>query len=287
MINRVIMLAAIAILAGAALIGCGHGKSEGLKITGSDTMLTLTGHWAEAFQEENPGIDLSVTGGGSGGGIAALMQKTTDIAMASRMAKDSEKADGEKNGVKPVEYIVAYDGLAIMVNKNFPKDEITFEQLKAIFGDKDITNWKQVPGFEDVDKALATYGRDSSSGTFDFFREEILGKDGKYRDDTLLGREQGNAQILDKVSTTDGSIGYCGLGYVESRKNDVKVLKVKKGSAPAYDPWAREYALCRPLLFYTNGEPTGAMKKFIEFAKSKEGQEIVEKEGFIPVAKRQ
>lgn len=287
MMKRIIVLLAVALIGGAALFGCGRGGSNDVKVTGSDTMLTLTQAWAQAFQKASPGVEMNVNGGGSGTGITALTEKTTDIAMSSRSIEESEKQNCEKAGVNPVEHKVAWDGLAIVVNKDVPVNEISFEQLKAIFGNPDIKNWKQVPGFESVDLPLAVRTRDTSSGTYVYFREEILGKKGDYRQDEILKRTQGNAQVLDQVISTKGAIGYVGLGYVESRKNEVKVLKVRKSAGDtAYEPTAKEYPLCRPLYFYTNGEATGNAKAFIDFALSGEGQKIVKEQGFIPLAER-
>jgi phosphate transport system substrate-binding protein len=286
MIKRIIVLAAIALFAGSALIGCGK-KGDAVKIAGSDTMLNLNKAWAEAFHKKNPAVDINVNGGGSGVGITALIEKTTDVAAASRKIEDKEKENCGKAGVNPVETMVAWDGLAVVVNKAFPADEINFEQLKMIFGDSGVTNWKQVPGFESIDQPLRVFSRDTSSGTYVYFQEEILGKQNDYRQDGTLKRMQGNAQILDQVISTQGSIGYVGLGYVAERIGEMKALKVrKKAGDTAYDPNAKEYPLCRPLYFYTNGEPAGAIKDLIDFAKSEEGQKIVKDQGFIPLAER-
>jgi phosphate transport system substrate-binding protein len=288
MMNRIIVLVAVAMIAGAALIGCGRGnKANEVKITGSDTMLNLNKAWAEAFHKKNPQVDINVNGGGSGVGLNALIEKTTDVAAASRKIEDKEKENCDKAGVKPVETQVAWDGLSIVVNKDFPADEISYEQLKAIYGDKNVTNWKQVPGFENIDMELRVFSRDTSSGTYVYFQEEILGKKNDYRQDETLKRMQGNAQILDQVISTKGSIGYVGMGYVAERKGEMKVLKVrKKAGDTAYETSAKEYPLCRPLYFYTNGDAAGAVKEFLEFCKSEEGQKIVKDQGFIPLSER-
>jgi len=274
----------LSVLTGTYLVGCGDGQ-ESIKIEGSDTMLNLTTKWAQAFKEKHGNIKVQVSGGGSGKGIKALINKSVDFSMASRKMKEKEVEACKKVNIEPVEHIVAYDGLAIVVHKDNPLDEISFATLKKIYSDRGITNWNQVGG---PDMKLVVFGRDSSSGTFVYFKEKVIGKKetDQYRDD--MKRTQGNAQILDQVKTTRGGIGYVGLGYVEGQRGSVKVLKVrKKASDTALAPEHRDYPLCRPLHFYTNGEPTGNIKAFIDFALSEEGQKIVEEEGFIPKKKRE
>jgi phosphate transport system substrate-binding protein len=274
----------LAVFTGTCLVGCG-GKEEARKVTGSDTMLNLTKNWSEAYQKEHPEVEINVNGGGSGTGIKALINGTTDFAMASRKIKEKERKACEEAGIKPVEHVVCYDGLAVIAHKDFPIKKITYAQLKMIYGDGNITSWKQV--FPDgPDMEIVVFGRDSSSGTFEYFREAILGKKGTYRD--KIQRRQGTAQIVDEVMKTRGGIGYVGMGYIEGKRGNLTVFKLQKeAGSTAYDPNDREYPLCRPLHFYTNGEPQGVIADFIKFALGEEGQKIVEKEGFIPKAKRE
>lgn len=284
MIRKMIAIIFLVVFTGTYLVGCG-GKEEATKVTGSDTMLNLTKNWAEAYQKGHPEVAIDVNGGGSGTGIKALINGTTDFAMASRKIKEKERKACEEAGIKPVEHVVCYDGLAVIAHKDSPIKEITYAQLKMIYGDDNITNWKQV--FPDgPDMEIVVFGRDSSSGTFEYFREAILGKKGTYRD--KIQRRQGTAQIVDEVMKTRGGIGYVGMGYIEGKRGSLTVFNLQKeAGSTAYDPNDREYPLCRPLHFYTNGEPQGVIADFIKFALGEEGQKIVEKEGFIPKAKRE
>jgi len=277
------MIAITALLAAAFVTGCGGPVEGEATVKGSDTMLNLTTNWARAYEEKNKGAKISVNGGGSGTGIAALMNDTADFAMASRKIKSKEVDSIKEKGFEVVEYIVAYDGLAIVVNKSNPMNEISIDQLSKAFGQNGVNNWSDIGG---PDRELQIFSRDSSSGTFEYFRKTVIGKNGKYRSDAARKQLQSNSQILDNVIKTGSGIGYVGLGYVEERKDEVKVLKVKgRGQGTAYLPGDKDYVLTRPLHFYTKGKPEGLVKAFIEFALSEEGQKIVKEEGFLPVPK--
>ena len=281
--KNVIAITALVAAAAALVAGCGGPVDGEATVKGSDTMLNLTKNWAEAFEEKNSGAKISVNGGGSGTGIAALMNDTADFAMASRKIKSKEVDSLREKGFDVVEHIVAYDGLAIVVNKSNPMSEISIDMLARAFGQNGVNNWSEIGG---SDRELQVFSRDSSSGTFEYFRETVIGKNGKYRDDATRKQLQSNSQILDNVINTEGGIGYVGLGYVEERKDEVKVLKVKgREQDIAYPPGDENYVLTRPLHFYTKGEPEGLVKAFIEFALSEEGQKIVKEEGFLPVPK--
>jgi phosphate transport system substrate-binding protein len=283
MMKNVIAITAFLAAAAVFVTGCGGSVEGEAKVKGSDTMLNLTRNWVREFEKANEGTKISVTGGGSGTGIAALMNDTTDFAMASRKIKGKEVTRCKEAGFDVKEHIVAYDGLAIVVYKSNPVNEISFDQLKRVFGEKGLDNWSDIGG---PDRELQVFSRDSSSGTFEYFRKTVLGKNGKYRSDAARKQLQSNSQILDNIIKTEGGIGYVGLGYVEERKDEVKVLKVKgKGQSTAYLPGDKNYVLTRPLHFYTKGRPEGLVKAFIEFAMSEEGQKIVKEEGFLPVPK--
>ena len=264
-------------------------------IKGSDTLLNLVQQLAEAYMKENPDAEISIVGGGSGVGIAALIDGNVDIANASRKIKPKELRKARKNGVEPVEFVIAIDALAIIVNPRNPVDKLTIEQLGAIYRGE-IGNWKEVGG---PDMRITLYGRQPVSGTFVFFRERVLKGDYSSR----MRQMAGNAQIIEAVKRDKSGIGYVGLGYVKKTKG-VKVISVgerRKDKPLRYisplvfltphkpgekRPDIKEYPLARPLFQYTNGRPTGAVRDFIQFELSDKGQRIVERVGFIRVPER-
>ncbi len=256
-------------------------EKKNLVIKGSDTMVHLVSNWAEAFMEEHPSIDVSVTGGGSGTGIAALLNGTTDICAASRKIKGKELKFAAKKNVTPVEFVVARDGIAVVVNPKNPVNALSFDQIAAIYTGE-YTNWAQVGG---PDKKIVVLSRESSSGTYVFFQEHVL----KKQDYTPSARLMpATAAIIQSVTDDQWTIGYVGLGYVAHTKGKVKSLKVNaadslKAIAPSDVTVASgAYPIARPLQLYTNGQPSGAVKIFIEFANSEKGQEIVRSTGFVP-----
>jgi len=256
--------------------------SGSITVKGSDTMVNLASAWAEAFSNENPRVSISVTGGGSGTGIAALINKQTDIADASRAMKDEEKQDAEANGVNPVETQVALDGLSVVVNPNNPVTELSIPQLSDIYSGK-VTNWKDVGG---NDASIVVLARDTNSGTHVFFKEHVVqyqekleyGSDVQFMAATQAG--------FDEVAQNENAIMYGGLGYVT---DDVKPLGVKKDdSSPAVHASiatvkSGEYPVARPLFVYTNGEPSGLLKAYIDWILGSEGQRIVEDLEFVPL----
>jgi len=256
--------------------------SGSITVKGSDTMVNLAAAWAEAFSNENPKVSISVTGGGSGTGIAALINKQTDIANASRAMKDEEKQDAEGNGVNPVETQVALDGLSVVVNPSNPVTELSIPQLSDIYSGK-ITNWKDVGG---NDASIVVLARDTNSGTHVFFKEHVVqyqekleyGSDVQFMAATQAG--------FDEVAGNENAIMYGGLGYVT---DEVKPLGVKKdASSPAVQASIEtvksgEYPIARPLFVYTNGEPTGTLKAYIDWILGSEGQKIVEDLEFVPL----
>ena len=259
--------------------------SGSITVKGSDTMVNLAAAWAEAFSNENPKVTISVTGGGSGTGIAALINKQTDIADASRAMKDEEVQDAEANGVNPVETQVALDGLSVVVNPSNPVTELSIPQLSDIYSGK-VTNWKDVGG---NDATIVVLARDTNSGTHVFFKEHVV----QYQGDKEL--EYGSdVQFMaatqagfDEVAQNENAIMYGGLGYVT---DDVKALGVKKdASSPAVlasiaTVKSSEYPVARPLFVYTNGEPTGTLKAYIDWILGSEGQRIVEDLEFVPIS---
>jgi len=263
----------------AAIAGCGGKKKtqEGiLQIKGSDTMLQLTTAWAEAYMTANPKARIAVTGGGSGTGIAAMINGTTDIANASRKIKDEEVGDAKVNGVNPVEHVVAKDGISVVVNPANPVAELTMEQIKLIYTGK-ITNWKDVGG---ADHAITLCGRDNSSGTYAYFQKHVLLKE-DYAASAL--NLQSNSAIVEEVASNEYAVGYIGLGYLVEAVGKVAAVAVDGVKPSDASVASGSYKIARGLQMYTNGEPQGLSKAFLEFIMSEEGQKIVRDEGFVAV----
>ncbi len=260
------------------------GEKKSLTIKGSDTMVHLVSNWAEAFMKVHPDVNISVTGGGSGTGIAALLNGSTDMCMASRKIKGKEIKFAEKKGITPTEFVVARDGISVVVNPKNPVNVLSINQIGAIYTGE-YTNWNQVGG---PDKKVVVLSRESSSGTYVFFQEHVL----KKQDYTPKARLMpANASIVQSVSDDQWTIGYVGLGYALGAKGKIKTLGVKAAdSLMAVYPSEKtvssgKYAIARPLQFYTNGEPNDLIQSFLDFADSKVGQEIVRKTGFVPTGK--
>jgi len=257
--------------------------SGSIKVIGSNTVLPISSVWAENFMKNNPKANIAVSGPGSGVGIAALIDGTTDICQASRPMKQAELDKAKANGRPAVEFIIAYDGLGIVVNPANTVNDLTMEQLSNIYQGK-ITNWKDVGG---KDMPIVVLSRDSNSGTHVFFKEHVVQmKDSKaeYADKTLFlpSTEAG----ITEVAKNERAIFYAGLGYISK---EVKVLGIKKdAAAPAVLPAIKtvhdkSYPVSRPLFFYTPGEAKGLVKAFIDYCMSKDGQVVVEKMGYVPL----
>ncbi|MDZ4167546.1 MAG: phosphate ABC transporter substrate-binding protein [Coriobacteriia bacterium] len=245
-----------------------------IDVQGSDTMLNIGTAWSEAFMDENSGVEVSIQGGGSGTGIAALLNGTVDFAHSSRDIKDEEIADAESKGMNIVEHKVAIDGIAVIVNPANGVEDLTMDQLGQIYRGE-ITNWKDVGG---VDKPIVLLSRDSSSGTYEFFKEEVVGKDSEYAAAAkLLPSTQA---IVDEVVANDAGIGYIGLGYLT---DEVKVVAVDgvKASVPAAADGS--YPISRYLYMYSDGEPAGVMAAYLDWILGPEGQQLVVDEGFVPL----
>jgi phosphate transport system substrate-binding protein len=240
---------------------------------GSTTVLPISQACAEVFMDQNMDIDISVQGGGSGVGIASIIDGTCDIGNASRAIKEKEVDTAKEKGIEPVANVVARDAIAVVVNPANSVDGLTLEQIKAIYTGE-FSNWSQVGG---SDQEIVVISRDSASGTFEAFNELALDKE-KVRPDALL--QASNAAVATSVANTPGAIGYVGLGYVTAK---IKAIEVN-GIIPSKETVNSDtYPLARPLFMYTNGEPTGAVKEFIDFVMSEEGQKLVEENGYISV----
>ena len=277
-------------------LGCSRSKEASEKSgktmiqdTGSDTMVNLAQAWAEAYSKVEPNVSVEVSGGGSGTGIAALSSGTVDIANCSRKFEPQEIENAKRNtGKEPHEFMVGYDALAVYVNKSNPLNEITIDQLADIYAEGGkITRWSQlgakIPGGSDE---IIRVSRQSNSGTYFYFREAILGKG---RDFKLGSRDmQGSKDVVELVTNTPTAIGYSGMGY---NTPDVKQLRVaKKAGDKAYPPTVETtldhtYPIARPLFMYTLGDPSGAVRKYIDWVLSPEGQKIVVQSGYVPLPK--
>lgn len=247
--------------------------AENIVIKGSTTVLPIAQAALDAYMKANPGVNISLSGGGSGEGIKALIDKTTDIANSSREIKEKEIEEAKAKGVNPTETIVAYDGIVPIVHPKNKVKNLTIDQLSQIYQGK-ITNWKDVGG---DDLQIVVISRDSSSGTFEAWGELVLNK-AKVLPQAEL--QASNGAIVQVVSKNRYAIGYVGLGYVNK---SVKGLTVNGIKATAETCISKEYPVSRPLYMYTNGEPKGEAAKFIKFVLSPAGQKLVEKEGFVPL----
>ncbi len=248
-------------------------KTNTLTITGSTTVLPIAQKVAETFMDIHSEVNISVRGGGSGVGIAALIDGTCDIADASRPMKTKELKKAREKGINPVETIVAKDGIAIVVHPDNTVKELTLSQLKDIYTGK-ISNWRDVGG---ESGAIVVVSRDVASGTFEVFKKLVL-KGDKNRDDALMLAS--NKAVATTVSQTPSSIGYIGLGYLSA---DVKALIIDNVLPSNKTVVSGEYKLARPLFMYTNGQPKGLAKDLIDFILSSQGQNIVSDIGFVPI----
>jgi phosphate transport system substrate-binding protein len=250
------------------------------KIKGSDTCLPLSQKFAEVFGKKNAGSGISVVGGGSGVGLAALLSGTTDIAQSSRKMKIDEKLKIQETGKAVKEVVIAYDALSVIVNPSNPVSKLTREQLEGIFTGK-INNWKQVGG---PDMKIIVYSRETSSGTYEFFKEVVLKKK-NFAPNALLMAATG--AIVQSVSQTKGAIGYVGLAYVEK---EVKALQVSFDGGKSFvapnveNAKSKKYPITRPLFYYYLTSRDAAFKPLVNFILSAEGQKIVLAEGFVPLS---
>lgn len=268
---------------GGAEASAGSGRS--IQNKGSDTIVNLALAWAEAYREVQPDVSIAVTGGGSGTGIASLINGTVDIANASREMKESEKEQARANGFDPVEHLIAIDALAVIVNPENPVDRLTIDQLADIFTGR-ITNWKDVGG---NDQDIVLVSRETNSGTHVYFLEEVVRKGDSditdiFAPQTLL--MPSSVGITSEIQRNPLAIGYDGLGYVTEHE---KMLEVARDAdSPYVMPSVASgadgsYPIARGLYMYTAGEPTGAIADYIAWIKGPAGQQIVADLGFVPL----
>lgn len=258
-----------------------------IQVKGSDTMVNLSQAWAEKFMEENPGDFVAVTGGGSGTGISCLISGMCDVTMSSRDIKTKEINIAKAKNINPYEIKVGFDGLAVVVNPKNPVSKLTLAQLADIFTGK-IVNWKEVGG---EDKKIVILSREVNSGTHVYFKEYVLrnndpGSKEEFAPSALM--LPSSQAIADEVAANSGTIGYYGMGYISPRQKAILVAKDANSEyiAPTMDNViSGNYPILRPLLLYTNGEPGGMVKKFVDFTLSKEGQAIVVDTDFVPIKK--
>ena len=253
---------------------------------GSDTIVNLALAWAEKYQEIKPAVQLSVTGGGSGTGIAALINGTVDIANASRRMKEEEKQKAIDNGSDPVEFVIARDAIAIIVNPENPVDNLTLEQISDIYSGK-INNWQEIDG---EDRPIVRLSRETNSGTHVYFLEEVI-RLGQKDNNTLFSSTTlllpSSEGIGAEIRQNPNAIGYDGLGYVT---DDLKVIGVSAVGSEVFilpsstTVYSGEYPIARDLYMYTNGPPTGAIKEYLNWILSEEAQNIVAELGFVPVS---
>lgn len=262
-------------------VGAGATLADNIAIKGSTTVLPIAKLTLEAYMKANPDVKVSLSGGGSGEGIKALIDKSTNIANSSRAIKNEEINQANSKGVKPVGKIVAIDAIVPIVHPGNEVQNLNIEQLSQIYQGK-IKNWKEVGG---DDLQIVVISRDSSSGTFEEWSELIL------HDARVTSRAQiqdSNGAIVRAVSENRYAIGYIGIGYLNKSLralSSVKDLTVNGIQASAKTVLSKEYPIVRPLYMYTDGQPTGETAKFIEFVSSPAGQNLVDKAGFVPLVR--
>jgi phosphate transport system substrate-binding protein len=285
------LLAALLIL---SMTACGSGingedsqsrTTAYIENKGSDTIVNLALAWAEYYQKQHPEVRISVTGGGSGTGIAALINGTVDIANASRQIKDEERLQAQSNGIDPLEFVIAHDAIAVIVHPKNPVSQLTLQQVSDIYSGK-INNWRDVGG---EDRPIVRLSRETNSGTHVYFLETVLRLGDKNNttlfsmDTLLLPSSEG---IINEVRQNPNAIGYDGLGYVP---DDLKIVALAEAEGGPYIlPMIstvnnKSYPVTRDLYMYTAGEPAGAVKDYLDWILSPEAQQIVADLGFVPI----
>ena len=264
-------------IAGSGIAGAAYGAE--IVVNGSTTVLPFAQIAVERFAAAHPEVKISISGGGTGNGIKGLIDKTTHIANASREIKSSEIEQAKANGVTPFETAVALDCIVPVVHPSNPIKNLTFEQLKKIYTG-DISNWKDVGG---ENAPIAVVGRDSSSGTYGTWQELVVEKGAKDQKSRVTPKAQVTASsgaMLTTVANNKYAIGYDGIGYVDKTVKAVSVEGIEASLATAKN---NTYPMSRKLYMYTNGEPTGDAKAFIDYVLSADGQKIVTDTGFINI----
>ena len=274
---------------------CGPTSSEGaasdssatyIENKGSDTIVNLALAWAEQYQSDHPEVRISVTGGGSGTGIASLINGTVDIANASRKIKEEEIEEAKSNGIEPVEHIIARDAIAVIVNPENPVSQLTLKQISDIYSGK-YSNWTEVGG---EDRPIVRLSRETNSGTHVYFLETVL-RLGNSDDKTLFSMDTlllpSSEGIIAEVRQNPNAIGYDGLGYVP---DDLKMIAIAEAEGGPYVLPSiatvndKSYPIARDLYMYTDGQPTGIVKEYLAWILSPQAQEIVAELGFVPAS---
>ena len=271
------------------LASCG-GPADGaeqsmIQNKGSDTLVNVAQAWASIYNEKNPSVVISVSGGGSGTGISAVIDGRVDIANSSRAMKEKEIEAAKKNGVDPVEHVVGFDALAVYVHPSNPVESLTLDQLKRIYGEGgDVINWSDIGvTMEGKNNEIIRVSRQNNSGTYAYFKKTVLGKMGEYK---LGSRDlHGSKDVVELVMNTPGAIGYSGLAYANDH---VKIVPVVNTDGTAVTPTVAtavdgSYPIARPLLMYTSGQPEGVVKEYLDWILSAEGQKIIADKGYAPV----
>ena len=283
--NCVAVTACLAVGFALFVAGCGAPERTTSQI-GSTTVLPLADKWRAAFNREHPEVEIALSGGGSGTGIKALISGSADIANSSREINDKEIEQAKAAGVDPVEHVVAYDGIAVIVHPSNPLDTVSVGDLSAVFSGQ-MTDWGAIGGRGM--NGIQVVSRDSASGTYEAFKELVVTLGGKDRSRDYAAsalKQTSNQGVLALVSRTETAIGYVGLGYVD---DSVKVLSVtplgggESVAATAEHVTDGSYPISRALYCYTNGEPSGVVKEYLDWIKGSEGRAIVEELGFVPL----
>ena len=260
--------------------------SRAIQNKGSDTLVNIALAWAETYREVDPTVSIAVTGGGSGTGIAALINGTVDIANASRPMKDSEIEEAQANGIDPIEHTVAIDALAVIIHPDNPVSRLTIDQLAEMYAGR-VTNWQDVGG---NDAPIVLLSRETNSGTHVYFLEEVVRKGESDNEDIFAPQTllmPSSVGITSELRRNPNAIGYDGLGYVDPAHE--KVLAIAPNADSVYvSPSAEtaaagDYPLSRPLFMYTAGEPAGVVAEYLDWIFSEDGQEIVARLGFVPL----
>jgi phosphate transport system substrate-binding protein len=266
-------------------------SGQSIQDIGSDTMVNLAQAWAEHYAKVDPNMSVEVSGGGSGVGVAALINGTADIANCSRAFEPEEIAKCKaKTGKEPKQFIVGFDGLAVFVHKDNPLDQISIEELGNIYREGGpITRWSQlgvasIPGAKSDE--IIRVSRQNNSGTYQYFRESVVGEKADFKQGSL--DMNGSKDVVELIARTPGAIGYSGLGYATAAVKILKVAKVKGG--PAVVPSIatvhdKSYPISRPLYMYTDGDPEPGIQKYLDWITSDAGQKIVEATGYVPLLK--
>jgi phosphate transport system substrate-binding protein len=263
----------VGIMSLAAVFTASQALAGNISINGSTTVLPIAQKAAEAFMKEHPDVAISISGGGSGNGIKALIDKTTDIANSSRAIQPKEIDQAKEKGANPVEFIVAFDCIVPIVHPTNPLKNITLDQLKGLYKG-DIKNWKEIGG---EDKPVVIISRDTSSGTYEVWEEKVMKKERVFPGALL---QASNGAVVQAVSNNPNAIGYIGVGYGDK---SVKLLSVNSIVGSKQTTLDKTFPISRPLYMYTPVPAAGDVKNFLDFVMSDKGQKLVEAEGFIPL----